>query len=277
MYNQVLPIVFLAAAVAASAQSRDGRGGPPDARFLSAEAGMPGPLVKGAPYSADAVTETTQILPDGNRIRQVSTVHVYRDSEGRTRREQALNAIGGVVSNSNLPTVVFINDPVTGLNYALSPRDKVATKSVWDRSHQPPNNDPSQQMGRGPNFDRERGRGGADNASGRGNPFGGAAVKTEALGKQTIDGLSCEGKRTTVTIPAGRIGNELPLQVVSETWYSPELHTVVMSKRSDPRMGETTFRLANISRADPPKALFEVPADFKVLEQRGGRGGQIKQ
>jgi hypothetical protein len=277
MYIRVVPIVFLAAAVPLLAQTgRDGRGGPPDARFMSAEAGMPGPLVKGAPYSADAVTETTQILSDGNRIRQVSTVHVYRDSDGRTRREQALNAIGGVVSNSNLPTVVFINDPVTGLNYALSPRDKVATKSASDRSRM--STDPSQQMGRGPQFDREKGKGGQTDLAGRGNRDASATFKTESLGKQTIEGIPCEGKRTIVTIAAGRIGNELPLQVVSETWYSPDLRTVVMSKRSDPRMGETTLRLANINRADPPKALFEVPADYKVIEQRGGgRGGAQRQ
>src|SRR6185312_13453955 len=59
--------------------------GGPGARFLGAEAGRPGRTVKGAPYSADVVTESTHTLADGNHIRQSSTSKVYRDSEGRTR------------------------------------------------------------------------------------------------------------------------------------------------------------------------------------------------
>ena len=70
----------------------EGRGG--GARFLGAEAGMPGRVVENAPFSADIVTETVQVLPDGNRIHQSVTAQMYRDSEGRTRREQSLNALG---------------------------------------------------------------------------------------------------------------------------------------------------------------------------------------
>jgi hypothetical protein len=77
-----------------------------------------------------------------------------------------------------------------------------------------------------------------------------------------------------MTIPAGRIGNEQPIQIVTETWYSADLKTVVLSKRSDPRMGETVTRLSNVSRAEPPATLFQVPADYKVSEApRQGRGG----
>jgi len=99
----------------------------------------------------------------------------------------------------------------------------------------------------------------------------GQNVKTESLGKQMIEGVQAEGTRTTMSIPAGQIGNEQPIQVVTETWYSPELQTVVLRKRSDPRSGETVTRYANISRAEPPRTFFEVPADFKMAE-RGGRG-----
>src|SRR5438309_10839553 len=109
-------------AVAASAQPAPrgrGPGGPgPGARFLGAEVGMPGRVVKNAPYSAEIVTETSQALPDGNRIKQSSSVRVYRDSEGRTRREQSLQNLGGLAPNSTLPQVAFINDPVGGATYA---------------------------------------------------------------------------------------------------------------------------------------------------------------
>ena len=87
----------------------------------------------------------------------------------------------------------------------------------------------------------------------------------EALGKQVIEGIEAEGSRVTVTTPAGQIGNELPIQTISESWYSPKLQTVVLSKQSDPRMGETTFRLTKVELGEPAASLFEVPADYKVV------------
>ena len=87
-----------------------------------------GKLVKGAPYSAQGVTETTQTLGDGNRIVNKSTTSVYRDSEGRTRREYTLQAIGPFANSGEPPQTISINDPVAGVNYALDPRSKVAHK-----------------------------------------------------------------------------------------------------------------------------------------------------
>jgi len=91
-------------------------------------------------------------------------------------------------------------------------------------------------------------------------------VSTEDLGSQTMEGVLVKGTRTTHTIPAGQIGNEAPLTIVSEVWTSPELKTVVYSKRSDPRIGEQTFRLTNIMRAEPNLSLFTVPADFRIVD-----------
>ena len=90
--------------------------------------------------------------------------------------------------------------------------------------------------------------------------------KKESLGTQTIEGALAEGTRSTLTIPAGEIGNTLPIEVVDETWYSSELQLVVMSKHRDPRSGETTYRLTNLNRSEPDRSLFEVPADYTVSE-----------
>jgi hypothetical protein len=232
---------------------------PGGARFLGAEAGMPGRVVKNAPYSADIVTETTQTLTDGNHIRQSSTAKVYRDTEGRTRREQSLNALGGLAPSSNLPQVVFINDPVAGFNYALNPQNRTATRSAWAR----PGRDGQAQGSSQPMARLRQGRGGAARQN----------VKTESLGRQTIEGVPADGTRTTMTIAAGQWGNEQPIQIVTERWYSPDLQTVVLSKRTDPRMGETVSKLANVSRSEPPSSLFEPPADYKVAEA-GNRTGR---
>jgi len=247
MRTTLAGLVLLAAGAMAQ-PAGPGRGPGPfgGARFLGAEAGMPGRVVKNAPYSADVVTETTQTLPDGNRIHQVTTVKMYRDSEGRTRSEQSLKNLNGLAPNASLPEVVFINDPVAGANYALNPSARTANKSAWMH--------PAMAMGRGAG--RGARRGGGDNPN----------VKTESLGSQAIEGVQADGTRTTMTIPAGRIGNEQPIQMVTETWYSADLKTVVLSKRSDPRMGETVTRLSNVSRAEPPATLFQVPADYKVSE-----------
>ena len=91
-------------------------------------------------------------------------------------------------------------------------------------------------------------------------------MKTESLGKQTIEGVVADGTRHTRTIAAGEIGNEQPINIVSESWYSEELQTVVMSKHSDPRFGESSYRLMNINRSEPAASLFQVPSDYTVKE-----------
>jgi len=246
MYRWIL-IGLMAASMAAQPSGRGGRGFG-GGRFLGAEAGMPGRVVKNAPYSAELVTETTQTLADGNRIHQTITVHVYRDSEGRTRTEEPLSGLGALAPNSNFPVVVFIHDPVAGANYALNPRNKTATKSAW----------------------MPRNRGGRD-FGGRGRA---GTAKPESLPGKTVEGLAAEGTRVTTVIPAGQVGNEQPIQTVLERWYSPDLQVVLLVKQSDPRVGETVTRLVNISRAEPPRSLFEVPADYKVADAGRGRGAE---
>lgn len=280
-------------ALAASAYAQPpagarGRGpGGPVPRLIGAEAGMPGRVVKNAPFSADIITETTQTLPDGNHIKRTNTVKVFRDSEGRTRREQSLDNLNGLAvgaNGGNIPQVAFINDPVARTNYALDMTNRTATKSAHPR--------PGAFMGRGagspPDGSAPRSRvAPPDGAQGntsvqpRSGAFGGPGrgrnrqnVRTESLGKQTIEGVQAEGTRTTMTIPAGQIGNEQPIQVVDETWYSPDLQTVLMRKHSDPRTGDIVTRYTNVSRAEPSQMLFQPPADFKISESGRVRGNQ---
>src|SRR5947207_1218184 len=87
--------------------------------FVSSEMSIDGKTVKGAPYSAQAVTESIQTLPDGNRIVHRTTASVFRDGEGRTRREQTLNAVGAYAASGDAPQTIFINDPVGQVNYIL--------------------------------------------------------------------------------------------------------------------------------------------------------------
>jgi hypothetical protein len=242
--------------------------------MVHAEESFEARVVKGAPYQAEAVTEFVQPLADGNRIVRRSSSTVARDGEGRTRREHGLAAIGPMIAGGPELRSIFINDPVAGVSWVLEPGEKVARKLVRPTSGAGPEGVKIERDG--PHSERiviRRPGGGGPGAPGT---FTKALPKpeTEDLGTKVIDGIEAKGTRSTTTIPAGEMGNEKPLVVVTERWYSPELSTVVMSKHSDPRMGETTFRLTQISRGEPERALFEVPSDYTVKE--GGPGHVVK-
>lgn len=225
-----------------------------------------GKLVKGAPFSATSTSETTQTLQDGTAIHRTSQGALYRDSEGRSRREVTFTGVGPLTATGGTHKMVSIADPVAGAHYILNPDKKVADKMIF-KGHGggiAAKGDEAQAF-----HQKMQAREQQEVASG--------ALKSESLGTQMINGVSAEGIRTTHTIAVGQIGNDKPIQVVSERWYSPDLQTVVKSTRTDPRFGTTTFSLTNIQRTEPAATLFAVPADYTVKEggMRGHRhGGQ---
>jgi hypothetical protein len=226
-------------------------GGPSVGTFsLELESIDVGKPVLNAPYSAEAVTEVIQTLADGNRIEQRTSAIVARDSRGRTRREQHGIALGALVAQGDSP-IVTITDPTTGTNLNLNQGAKVARRL-------PSSDSLSQRQPRGASDGIAAGDAGF--ASSEASP----EVRTRKLGTKVVEGVRVEGTETTVTIRAGAMGNSLPIQLVSERWYSPELKVVVMSRRTDPRFGETRFHLTNIVRGEPPAHLFEVPSDFRI-------------
>jgi hypothetical protein len=226
--------------------------------------------VKNAPFSADVTMESSQTLADGNRIRRTANAKVYRDSEGRTRREQAVN-LNGLAPDANMQQMVFINDPVAGVSYSLNAKERTGTKFARLGDARGSQRPPPDASGSGPGF-RPR-ENSAVGAGGRGTGRLYAAnrnLKTESLGRQTIEGVPADGRRTTLTIPVGQAGNDQPIVTVVESWYSPDLQTTVLSRHSDPRIGETVTRLTNIGRGEPAHTLFEAPADYKVDESTAG-------
>ena len=230
--------------------------------FFSAEMAGAGETVTAAPYTATATTESTQVLGDGNRIVNKTSGLVARDSQGRTRREADLHRIGPLQVDS--PKMVFINDPTKHTQYIFKPGGE-ATKVVRSEAGWSDGPEIINLHGAGEPGMRKKVMIRTQAGPGKAMEKESAEqVKNENLGTQTIEGVSAEGKRETVTIPAGEIGNERPIEIVSETWYSPDLHTVVLRKHSDPRFGETTFRLTEIKRNEPDASLFQPPAGTKV-------------
>ena len=252
--------------------------------FSSREGGA----VKGAPYSADTVTETVQALADGNRITRQNKSSFYRDSEGRTRREHSIQGFGPLGQSKEPMVTITIDDPVAKTHYVLDTKGKTAQKMTMPGM--PPGIPPGMAGELANMAIRRPFPGGAPGANAdvifeRIAPGPGAMgsatvmawthsteerrsanVKNEDLGLRTIEGVAAKGTRHTLTIPAGEVGNERPIEVVTETWYSDQLKTAVLTIHKDPRFGETTTKLVNVRLGDPPRNVFEVPAEYKVNE-----------
>ena len=245
--------------------------------------------VTGAPYSATITTEMVQTLSDGTHITQTTTGAVARDSEGRTRQDAPLPSIGNL-SADNAPHLVFIQDPVAQVSYTLDLTNKTAQKMA---TMPPPAAADASGAGvvKKEKFFVQMGTAGTASTGGPIPPSlqlalpdasaepgvmmfqktiiadnGLAKATTEDLGSQNMQGVTVTGTRTTRIIPKGQIGNDAPISIVTEVWTSPDLQTVVYSKRTDPRMGEQTFQLTNITRSEPDPSLFTVPAGFTVTD-----------
>jgi hypothetical protein len=245
---------------------------------------LQGQVVKGAPYSAEVTIESIQTLSDGNRIVHRSSEKVYRDSEGRVRREETKGS----------EVTITITDPVAGKTFTLIPATRTVRQTamlplwnfhfgnqgmLWDqylwayRGATAPGGrgsmtgtfsadakgtkSPTFVVGGGGNSDRVRRPAGADYAE-------------EHLPNRTIEGVLASGVRRTTTIPQGAIGNEQPIKIVSEEWTSSDLQVLVLTETNDPRTGRSTYKLSNINRANPDPALFKAPLDYTMAGR--GRG-----
>jgi hypothetical protein len=206
-----------------------------------------GKVVTGAPFSGIAVSETTQTLADGNHITRKVQTNLYRDSQGRFRKEVNLSGVGLLTEAGQPETFIVIHDPVANVGYSLEPQRKVARRTSMEGPRT-----------KGIVKDRMASRLQKGLADGTG--------QKEDLGTQTINGVTATGTRYTRTIPAGQIGNEKPINTVYEEWYSNDLQVVVKSTRNDPRFGTRTYTLTNIQRAEPDASLFQLPTGYTLKE-----------
>jgi hypothetical protein len=229
---------------------------------------MPGGTVSGAPYSAEEVTEHVQALADGTHISQPAPkVKYYRDSQGRTRTERTFPLPAGVPgAGVEAPTLIEVFDPVSGARYTLEPRNHTARKISFPPPPPPP--PPGSATASATRVARIMPA--LISAPPPVSPSDAQAQRPqfshESLGTQAIEGVLAEGSRTTVVYPIGAVGNDRPITTISETWTSPELKVVVLSKNSDPRNGDSTTKLTNISRSEPDASLFQIPADYEVVD-----------
>ncbi len=272
-------LIFAAAAITASAQT------PPNAGIVYQQAGVitaqtapggagvfvmaspgmglmaPG-AVAGSPFSAVEQTHSLQVLGDGTRIERSESQQVYRDSVGRTRVESGPEGSG----------FVTIQDPVAGFNLVLNPADQTAQKmpapTIYATGEKLRLKTDIQRAVTldGPQLNYAYSYATVDNGHPEQEPS--SREKVEALAPQNINGVMATGRQTSSTIAAGEIGNDRPIQVTSESWYSNDLQMVVKSSSSDPRFGDSSFEVTNIVRTEPDAGLFQIPAGYTVTDAR---------
>jgi hypothetical protein len=188
-------------------------------------------IVKGKPYSAEGMTEITQTLSDGNQLSRKLTSRWYRSADGRVRLEQNTSVLGIWAPSTGETRRISVFDPSTSTGFTLDPEHMRV-------EHYAVKNGPA--------------------------PTSSPGVTTESLGTRVMEGLTARGTRSTLVIAAGEIGNTLPIEVVDESWYSPDLQVVLMTRHHDPRSGEIVYQLTHIDRSDLPADLFEIPAGYST-------------
>jgi hypothetical protein len=211
---------------------------------------------KGIPLTADIVTTHVQYLSDGNKISNEETSHFYRDSEGRTRRENKLMLPG---HGADTPTMIMINDPVAHTRFVLNTVHKSADQVVVEDG--PPD----------ANVMYMKKRHDEQVVVGKDSSKEAQPENKEDLGTQSIEGVTARGTRTSHVIPAGKIGNEKAITVTTESWFSDEVGLEVLRVHKDPWSGEVTTKVTNIRRGEPEASLFIAPADYKVDKMEGGK------
>jgi len=236
--NLLLTATLLAAGmVAVPAQQISNDANPLYRNFSIHLGGISVPSITGAPFSATAVVELRQTLPDGS----ITTTHtinlIGRDSQGRTHGE---NRPWTAESFHGMPPLgeVHLFDPQTRQQTVYEPATRIARRQLRPEPRQP------------------------TNPSNSSNPL----VKVEDLGSSTIENIDVKGTRRTVTIPAQANGTGADLTVVDEYWYSEDLHVNLLLRHNDPRTGERTVALSDIKREDPDPAFFEVPQGYKIVD-----------
>ena len=215
-----------------------------------------GKVVTANPLTAKIVVTHENTLSDGNHISRTEQTTLYRDSQGRTRREMTVDA-ATPATGSVKHSIITINDPVSGNRYMLDPTNKTARQMPLD---------PRDHPGHSKSGDGTKGPDGSSMSAAKSGLSENA--QRDQLGTKTIEGYQATGERMTRTIPAGEIGNEKPINVVTERWFSSDLQLPLMVVHTDPLMGTATTKVSSVNRSEPDASLFQVPPDYKIVTGR---------
>jgi hypothetical protein len=200
--------------------------------------------IPNAPLLAVVNTERMQILNDGTRLNQKTLSAIARDGHGRIYNERRPLV---PASDTVTPPILSIHvyDPQTRANTFIEPQNRTAWQSTLNRppSSLPPEAVSIPLVGSSPP-----------------SPY----VKEEDLGTRRMEGVDVHGFRETQTIPAESNGGK-ELTVVDEYWYSDDLRLNMLAIHKDPRTGEQTTTVTQVTRGEPDTAIFEIPSGYTVI------------
>ncbi len=222
-------------------------------------------LVRNQPLAAVFESETVQILANITSVVRRVTTRIYRDKDGRTRREQIFHKNGAAASPGEAAQTISIYDPVARYGYSINTATRTAHRYKLPAmlpAGAPFNNRiPSRiEILRNDNPH-----------TGTGKRYTLEPPRVQPLGRQTIAGVEAEGLRVTITVPAGALGNANPIETIYETWIAADLRMLVKSVARNPLSGEHTLRLTTVNRAEQPRSLFEVPAGYLISDMGATR------
>lgn len=201
------------------------------------------PPVVDAPFTATVNTIWTGRAPDGSTYTVKNHRTIARDSAGRIFQERRRLTPDGDKQETAITELDFIN-PTSHEQVVCDPDGHVCEiYNYWLMASTVENSS-------------------ADRVSAA------AGVTREDLGHDTIAGLDTVGTRETTTIAAGTIGNDRPLDVVTEFWYSPQLGFRLLLNRADPRTGSASFRVTDIHLGEPDAKLFNPPSEYTIVDAR---------
>jgi hypothetical protein len=193
--------------------------------------------VPNLPYTAQVVGTGFETLADGTRVRYEDRVVQMRDSQGRTRIESCASDNLSRGDDRCRPNVVNLYVPLRHQFIQLFPGRKTASVQSWGTGPVPTQ---GQNLGK---------------------------TTSENLPGQTISGIYVVGTRTTRVIPSDG-GNGPDIVDVEEKWVSPDLRIIVLDKYKNTKTGsdETITEIRELDRSEPDAALFEIPADYKIVK-----------
>lgn len=204
------------------------------------------PAIPDAPFSATTMMDNTQTLADGTTVTTKTMTTIARDSKGRTHNENRYDLSPSDNGQGRIRDITIF-DPTTRVKTTLTPDAMQATVIAMPAAQPQP-------------------------ASRAIRP----EIQREDLGMNTIDGLTVHGFRQSRTIPEGADGNDRPITITDEYWYSDELHMNITLKHTDPRHGTQFVTLTELSREEPDGKMFEIPAGYSVREDEGSTQGAVK-
>jgi hypothetical protein len=212
---------------------------PGDGRIAEWMYGEHIPAVPALPFSAKVELELVNQLQDGTLITHTTYNIDARDSQGRTRNE-ARNWFNPAEGTEPRLTRIELYDPASKIRTNLFPLTKTARQ--WNVSAPTPNTTPAAQT-----------------------PSSKPETSKENIGSDSVEGLPVRGVRVSQTYAPGALGNDRPLTIVTEYWYSEDLKINLLTKRTDPRYGVQTVRVTNLVRQEPDASLFAISDDYKIF------------